>query len=437
MKKILNKSCALVLVFVIFMTCMVGILVTKADANSNLRDPLMAGEKLYYITDTNDLSVYKTNYLDTLWLPSNQYSSNTVYNEPDVELFWNSVRQKSSSNIGDWTEIELSYIIFEVSKGIPEEIIENENQRVYTDYLYDLFEIWADNSCEILFISSTDEFKYAENDRNEFLKNARVHVCTDMTALFAHNIFDRIKQYFDSDDISGTTFLLDYNAAGSHINTYTDGWFLRQYLIPHLKKLYYNEVFIDDVPLHEVLEQKNINIICQTEQNSYIEYYSGAVVNLQEVQGDPYVLVGIANTRPQMTESFYSTVYEYTNMDINSSFQYILDPNNYYQDIVLPSNVWVLDYEVSPYYIRIREIIYNMICCGDLDQYNNAAGRCLITNRPWSDYCNVMWMWDWNNIYSVDEWLRPIGPCYLEADVYDEIGIYRNQAMHDYFNSFD
>lgn len=294
------------------------------------RNPNITSSELYYCGD---------NYLhiSTLWGGN----------------FWGMIDRLA----GDlFPVIENAFIIFEVRQEFPTEIIKYGEEdcivepALFYQKLYDIFEQFQENGCKVMFISGTDEVRYAKNDYNAFLDFVDIHIDVDYWTTYLFSILS-VNENSNGDYQGGVAYLFD-----TRFSLYNDVYkCLIQYLL-------FNKDFpeFDEISL---IDFSNTRVLFYDGEKFYNP--DGTVDGSWDVKLIESDCVSVIGDRVTSQDEYLISVLEGCAGEKYTICEYA------------PFTDSRLEYYIS---VIMRDFILNDIYA--LDKYNNIDGRCPVTFMP-------------------------------------------------------
>ena len=121
----------------------------------------------------------------------------TVFN--DFHYFYtnsSSFNSELSEEVGGYSAIKNSLIIYEQRERFDKQVMlwEGYDPQRQTEALKDLFSMWKEANCQIMFICGTDEEFFCDYDNNEFLDYVDIHVNIDLFSYFTDTFFQMYRE---------------------------------------------------------------------------------------------------------------------------------------------------------------------------------------------------------------------------------------------------
>ena len=357
---------------------------------------------IVYITDNSNCNSFKS-----------QIISNTNYTTTDITMYdWSSsFYSYFSTNYSTLYNVEESYVIFEISHGFDEYIVNNNTY--FTDELYDLFEEMKNNDCLILFISGTDESKYYS--QNDFLDFVDFHIITDTKHVFIMNMFYELEQHNGLPPI-GVDVTFSYDLLYFFGGYYDDNnaippkmGFRNKYLLPYVNSRF-EDLILNNYTQAEALNESDSYFYVELGNNNMYDSISGHTnesIDLSTfIPNYSWHCVGASN-------GVYNESSLWINMIIQSSPEYLYyyDANAYNILNSYNSIPYINMYTSTPNFSSpsILMMTIDFLGCGQnyYGIYDNYDGRCDVTHIMYTSG-NCGWMisfandsFDWFNCWDM------------------------------------
>ncbi|MCH5165965.1 MAG: hypothetical protein J1G01_06150 [Clostridiales bacterium] len=303
---------------------------------------------------------------------------------------------------GKFDELSNCYVIFEMRYGLKVEITGENN---FVIKLRDFFRDLKVKGCQIMFICGTEEKLFAYSDEHtEFLDFVDIHVNTDLMSLFLKSVLSRETQKYNGGEedvniLENCTILLDKHFAPDiDINDDESAlscWSLKDRIFPYLA-VTWNWPLYTSEDYRDLLNAHKIKVLCHLDgnkfyyvnkkqtvtMNDYAAFYNGYVKNdnifalggtwkdKQYAANWAKLMTDLRDTVKSIDEGLYNSDGFFPIYVYNTNGFWTQEYNNEY---VFTSGAVNKD--------KLYCIAEDFLTGGDLTQYDNYIGRCVITHK--------------------------------------------------------